>query len=59
MSLVKWHIEENWEKVDEFNRRIYNTALTLAGKVGIAEDMPSIIQKKQHHRANPVAITSF
>ena len=55
--LVKRHSEENREKVDEFHQRIHNTIHTLAGKVGIAEDMPRIIQEKQQHRANANAST--
>ena len=57
VSVVKRHIEENRKKVDEFHRRIYSTALTLASKVGITEDMPGIIQGRQQHRANPDART--
>ena len=57
VSLVKRHNEENWQKVDEFHQCIYNTALTLADKVGIVEDMPRIIQGKQQHGANPDAST--
>ena len=55
MTLVKKHVEENRSKVDEFHQRIYTAAFTLAGKVGISEDMPRIVQGRQQHRANPEA----
>ena len=55
VTLVKKQVEENRSKVDDFHQRIYTAALTLAGKVGILEDMPRIHQGRQQHRANPVA----
>ena len=41
--------------MDEFHQCIYTAALSLAGKVGISEEMPRTFQGKQQHRANPEA----